>query len=124
MVWINRLDKKQGTLSAVFAQTLYLIINVEIFNGIGPYRTLSFAHCLTPYKPKRVFSAAVEVRCLIVFYSLVLFVIIIHTCFSLTIVNGLVLSFDRRDYCLWGDFYLYLRFFFGSFIETKPTKTI
>ena len=53
MVWINRLDKKQGTLSAVFAQTPYLIINVEIINGIGPYRTLSFAHCLAYYKPKK-----------------------------------------------------------------------
>ena len=57
VVWINHLDKKQRTLSAVFTQTPYLIINVEIFNGIGPYRTLSFAYCLTPYKPKRdIFS--------------------------------------------------------------------
>ena len=53
MVLINHLDKKQRTLSTVFAQTPYLIINVEIFNGIGPYRTLSFAHCLAPYKPKK-----------------------------------------------------------------------
>ena len=53
VVWINHLDKKQRTLSAVFVQTPYLIINVQIFNGVGPCRTLSFAHCLAPYKPKR-----------------------------------------------------------------------
>ena len=124
VVWINHLDKKQRGLSAVFTQTPYLIINVEMFNSIGPYAPFRSRIVLRLTNQRGVFSAVIGVRCLTVFYSFVLFIIIIHTCFSLTIVNGLVLCFERAGYYLCGNFCLYLRFFFSSFVETKPIKTI
>lgn len=58
------------------------------------------------------------------FLSFVLFVIIIHIYFYLAVVVVLILCFDRTGCYLWVYSYLYLDFFFCSFVEIKPAKTI